>query len=101
MEAVVSADAAKRNFGSLLSEVDRTSTPVTILRRSKPIARIVPIHYQNAIDEVDHTTRMSPLAVSNDAQFWDRIDEAREDVRNGAVGNARDLADRLRQKYVL
>ena len=41
--SAVSVADAKSNFSSVLSRVETKRLPVTILRRGKPIAQIVPI----------------------------------------------------------
>ena len=92
----MTADAAKRGFGALLDRVESTGVPVTVTRRSKPVAVIEPVPANHAA-----SLENSPLAVDSDREFWSRVDAAREDVRAGRVSDARSIASRMRQRYDL
>lgn len=46
--STISVAEAKANFSSVLSNVERGRTPVTILRRGQPIAQIIPLNTEPA-----------------------------------------------------
>ena len=52
MPTTIKANEAKSNFSNILTEVENNLTIITILRRGKPVAKIVP---------VSHTRNLSPL----------------------------------------
>ncbi len=54
MERIIDVTAARRQFGTLLDEVFYRGDVVTIERKGKPLAKIVPIEDQNNhISETD------------------------------------------------
>ena len=54
MERIIDVTAARRQFGTLLDEVFYRGDVVTIERKGKPLAKIVPIEGQNnQISEID------------------------------------------------
>lgn len=48
MERIIDVTAARRQFGTLLDEVFHKGDVVTIERKGKPLAKIVPLEEQNS-----------------------------------------------------
>lgn len=57
MERIIDVTAARRQFGTLLDEVFHRGDVVTIERKGKPLAKIVPLGEQfNRVEGVDSVT---------------------------------------------
>jgi len=58
MERRIDVTSARRQFGTLLDEVFHKGDVVTIERKGKPLAKIVPL--DDSVTQVDESTSISP-----------------------------------------
>jgi prevent-host-death family protein len=61
MERVMDVTAARRQFGTLLDEVFHKGDAVTVVRKGKPMARIVPVEPSAAQKEDGISARQKAL----------------------------------------